>query len=128
MTRAALVMAVMLGLTVVGGCSQRGGSTTTGDQEPGAVADARTEDVVLKSMAFQPATLTIKTGEEVTWKNEDSTTHTASSLAPEGPDTNGWHSGNIEPGQSYTTKLAKPGSYPYQCKIHTQMTGTIVVE
>ncbi len=71
---------------------------------------------------FSPATLTVKIGTTVTWKNNDNVAHTATS-------DNGttFNTGDIAAGASktYTTNLA--GTFPYHCTYHPGMTGSLVV-
>lgn len=78
--------------------------------------------VSIENMSFQPGTLTIKVGTEVTWNNNDSVTHTVTS------DTSAFDSGRVNSGSSYKHTFNKAGTYPYHCSIHTNMTGIITVQ
>jgi plastocyanin len=86
-----------------------------------AQRDAK-EDVSIKGRAFQPATLRIKKGESVTWKNNDDIDHTVD--AEDGS----FSSGTIKSGKSFTHTFKKAGKYAYSCHLHPRMKGTIVVE
>jgi plastocyanin len=67
--------------------------------------------------------LTVKTGATVKVKNKDGVTHTFTS------DTNLFNTGRIAPGTAKTFKApTAPGHYPFHCKIHTEMTGTLIVQ
>ncbi|MGB8219014.1 MAG: cupredoxin domain-containing protein [Methanoregula sp.] len=81
--------------------------------------------ITMKNFAFNPSTLTVKTGTVVTWVNQDATTHTVTSdtgsLVP-------FSSDPIPPGASYNVTFTTPGTYTYHCSIHPSMTGTIVVQ
>lgn len=78
--------------------------------------------VSIENMSFRPATLTIKTGTEVTWTNNDSLTHTITS------DNNVFDSGNVSSGNTYKHTFDKAGTFPYHCSIHPSMTAEIVVQ
>jgi YVTN family beta-propeller protein len=75
----------------------------------------------IRGMAFTDPVIRIQAGQQITWTNQDSVTHTVTS------DQGLWDSGNIEPGKSFSMKLEKPGQYGYHCSIHPFMTGTIIV-
>ncbi len=73
---------------------------------------------------FTPSTLTVSAGTTVTWTNTDySLTHRVYSTAM----TPVFDSGNITPGQSFSFTFTTAGTFPYECLIHTNMTGTITV-
>jgi len=79
-------------------------------------------DISIKDRAFHPATLRIKKGESVTWKNSDDIDHTVD--AEDGS----FSSGTIKSGKSFTHTFKKAGKYAYSCHLHPRMKGTIVVE
>jgi plastocyanin len=80
--------------------------------------------VVLSGIRFNPATLTVKVGASVTWRNDDPYTHTSTS------DTGVWDSGNIAPGGTASKSFTTAGTYHYHCLYHQSMgmVGTIVVQ
>lgn len=84
-------------------------------------------NVSIKNMAFEPETVTIAQGDSVTWTNDDSSmNHTATRESePCKFDTK-----VIKPGASKTLTFdsCSPGSYPYICKIHPHMKGTVVIK
>jgi plastocyanin len=78
--------------------------------------------VQIKNDAFNPATLTIVTGETVTFTNRDDDAHTVTS-------TNlAFDSKGIDTGQSWHYRFDKPGTYTYFCALHPFMKGTIIVK
>jgi plastocyanin len=79
-------------------------------------------DVSIKNRAYTPATLRIKKGESVTWKNNDNIDHTVDS------EDGSFSSGTIKSGKTYKHTFKKAGKYPYSCHLHPRMKGTIVVE
>jgi plastocyanin len=59
----------------------------------------------------------------VTVTNDDQVVHTWTSTS--GPAA--FNSGDLNPGSSYSVTFTVPGTYGYECSIHTFMTGTITV-
>jgi plastocyanin len=86
----------------------------------GPTAPAGTS-VRLAGTRFGPSTLTIRVGETVRWFNDDALPHTVS--ASDGS----WDSGNLAPGQSFEKRFDTAGTYPYLCRYHPGMIGTIEV-
>ena len=97
-------------LAVFGGCGKKAEKTTPKTTE---------NEVKIANFAFSPDTITVTTGTEITWINEDSTVHTVT-----GAD---FESGEIKPGQSFNHTFSSPGTYDYHCSIHSSMTGQVVV-
>jgi plastocyanin len=87
---------------------------------------ARAEDaaVTIDNFTFTPATLTVKAGTRVVWKNEDDIPHTVVSDAS--PPL--FRSKALDTDDSYSTVFDKPGTYRYFCGLHPHMQGTIVVQ
>lgn len=79
--------------------------------------------VSIKDFQFQPATLSITVGTKVTWVNNDTQSHTATSTTTDEP----FNIGTLSPGQSGSYTFEKTGSFAYICEIHPNMSGTIVV-
>jgi len=77
---------------------------------------------------FVPAEATVKAGETVTWKNEDTAIHTATSGKDATPDGE-FDTSLISPGQSSKSIAMpdEPGQYSYFCTLHPWMEGTITV-
>ena len=79
--------------------------------------------ISIKGFAFNPQTITIKTGTKVTWTNNDSAPHTVTS------DTGGLlNSPTLSPGQSFSFTYTNTGTTNYHCAIHPMMKGSIVVQ
>jgi plastocyanin len=77
---------------------------------------------------YVPAETTVKAGETVTWKNDDTAIHTATSGKDATPDGK-FDTSLVSPGQS-SKPIAmpnEPGEYPYFCTLHPWMVGTITV-
>jgi len=119
--KASIVVSVVAGIIVtvaawsLAGCGPSGSQPTT----PSVAPSSGGATVVIKDFAFTPATVTIKAGETVTWRNEDGVPHDATG--------DGFTSGSISQGQSYTRKFDKRGTYTYVCSVHPSMAAATVV-
>ena len=77
---------------------------------------------------FIPSKVTISSGGQVTFVNNDNTEHTATNGTPaEGP-LDGFDTGLMQIGDSYTTPKLSSGEYPYFCMVHPWMAGVIIVK
>ncbi len=130
----ALLIAAALAVSACGSSSSptpsSGGSAAPSAAPSAAAAACETAPagataaatVTIRGFKFDPATVTIKAGEAVAWTNEDSASHTATSLDG-GCDTN-----PISKGATVALVFPKAGTYQYHCKIHATMpTATIEV-
>jgi plastocyanin len=73
------------------------------------------------SNSYNPNPVEVKVGETVTWINDDSVIHTATS-------TDGtFDSGIMRKGQPFSYTFDTAGEYPYYCTLHPNMVGTVVV-
>lgn len=79
--------------------------------------------------AFEPASITIQQGDTVTWIQRSTLPHTSTSGANAQPDGK-WESGDMTLGSNtrFSVTFDEPGSFPYFCRHHTFMTGTITVQ
>jgi plastocyanin len=79
--------------------------------------------IEIKDFAFNPQTITVKSGEKVTWINRDEEPHTIVSVGKQFK-----KSTALDTDQEFTITAGAPGTYEYFCSVHPKMTGTIVVE
>jgi plastocyanin len=79
--------------------------------------------IEIKDFAFNPPTLTVKSGETITWINRDEEPHTVVSVEKQFKKSNA-----LDTDQEFTITAGAPGTYTYFCSVHPKMTGTIVVE
>ena len=79
--------------------------------------------IEIKDFAFNPQTITVKSGEKVTWINRDEEPHTIVSVEKQFK-----KSTALDTDQEFTITAGAPGTYDYFCSVHPKMTGTIVVE
>jgi len=110
-------------------CSNSGGLPPATPPAPGQPGGVPKVTVVIPPGATDLGTAAyginpffIAAGTLVTWVNNDSVDHSATS------DTDLWNSGSLSPGQSYSFLFVNPGTYPYFCTEHgkASMSGTIV--
>ena len=77
---------------------------------------------------YIPAETAVEAGGTVTWKNDDTAIHTATSGKDATPDGK-FDTSLVSPGQS-SKPIAmpnEPGEHPYFCTLHPWMIGTIMV-
>ena len=91
-----------------------------------AVAESpvRASDIEVKidNFTFNPKQVTVKAGDTITWVNHDDIPHTVTLQ------TQAFRSKALDTDDKFSFTFATPGTYPYFCALHPQMTGTIVVE
>lgn len=88
---------------------------------------------------YNPAIISVKSGDTVTWNNDDKEAHTVTSGI--GPGRFGWmsgktfgepdgmfDSGRFMPGESWSYTFDKPGTFQYFCVIHPWMEGAVLVD
>jgi plastocyanin len=78
--------------------------------------------VTITNFAYAPANLSVPTGTTVTFTNMDNVQHTVSS-----DDNTAFDSGAFNQGMTYQLTAGPPGTYPYFCRIHPFMKGTLTV-
>ena len=87
-----------------------------------ATAAAAGPKVAIKNFTFSPASLDAKVGAPITWTNGDVAPHTVTF-----DDSSVGGSGNLNGGQTFELVITKAGTFPYICKIHPSMKGTVTV-
>jgi plastocyanin len=90
---------------------------------PPVVPVSKNLTVEILNYSFVPHELTIKVGDSVTWTNRDRYAHTIVAehvqFAPSRP---------LESGDSYTFTFTRAGTFNYNCRIHPDETGIIIVQ
>ena len=132
-------LVVLISLTALAGaaCSSGGDDTggSTGDGATGATSaagctadnavDLTGDDpfvVTIQDLAFSPDCFAAASASSITIENKDSVTHT---FTIDGTQVDV----SIDGGQTFNGESAglAPGTYPFHCKIHSSMHGTVVV-
>ena len=120
-----LAVAVSAACLALAACGGGGAGSPTAAEDSMAQTGATPsggDAVTIKDFAYAPANLTVASGTAVTFANEDSTSHTATSTGQGGFDT-----GTIEKGQTKSVTVERPGTYAYICSFHPFMHGTVTV-
>jgi plastocyanin len=76
--------------------------------------------------AYDPNPVQAKAGDTVTWTNNDSTPHTATS-GQDGKPNGTFDFSTMAQGKSFSFTFDKAGEYPYFCTLHPNMVGTVSV-
>ena len=77
--------------------------------------------VAIANFTYDPPTLTVPAGTEVTWVNHDDIPHLL--VATDGQ----FQSPPLDTDDSFTARLATPGEIDYFCSLHPHMTGRVIV-
>ncbi len=86
------------------------------------MTSAANTGVDIAGFAFAPQTVTVHVGDTVTWSNSDARSHTATA------DDGSFDTGTIANGTSKSVLFSTAGTFGYHCKIHPDMTASVVVE
>ena len=93
---------------------------------PTPTPEPATAQITIKLFQFQPGTITVQPGTRVIWTNQDDIEHSVTSGTP--PDGDGrFDSRFFGKGQTFAMTFEQPGEYPYFCRRHNSMTGTVTV-
>jgi len=118
------------GITSTTAATPTTGTTSTPTASATQAGNAQTVMIITDSsgsFAFSPATLTIKAGTTVTWKNTTAIAHTVTS-----DDGKSFDSGMANPitaqGGMFSFTFTTPGTFAYHCTIHPFMKATIIVQ
>jgi plastocyanin len=88
----------------------------------GQAAPAATRNVSIKSGAFSPTSVTIKTGDKITWKNTDSKSHQVVS------DSGAFASPILGANRTYSFTFTKTGTFRYHDGLYPSHKAKIVVQ
>jgi len=88
---------------------------------PTAVAPVATTSVTIQNFAFSPAVISVHVGQTVTWTNKDIEQHTATARDKT------FDSDVLDTNKSYSFTFTKAGTYDYNCLIHPDMVGKVIV-
>lgn len=78
-------------------------------------------DVAITGFAFDPGTIEIEPGSEVTWSNDDPAPHTVTALD------GAFDSETLDSGDSFSYTFEEAGTYTYRCNVHPDMKGKVQV-
>lgn len=104
---------------------------TSSPDEGAAPAEGEATDasaVDIDDFAYNPASITVAAGTEVTWTNQDPALHSVTAGTPEAPEPDTFDMDGIEEaGQTVSHTFEEPGTYDYFCRYHDFMLGTVEV-
>ena len=96
-----------------------------GDLTTPVVGEGPTVQATIKDFALPD--LTVAVGTIVTWTNEDGAPHTTTSGQGGTFDDAGWNSASLSKGKSFSHTFDQVGTFPYTCRIHPSLSGTVTV-
>ena len=79
--------------------------------------------VTMEGIKFNPAEVTVKAGDTVTWTNKDSVGHDVT-----GDDFKSGDPGGIAGGGTFEHTFDEAGTFKYVCTVHPGMEGTVKVQ
>jgi len=127
------IVAVTLVAALAAGCGGKQAeqpSAPTAAATPARAAPAKIK-IIGKENVYEPATVTIKAGQEVEidFKNEGTTVHNliVQSKDQVGQDFNSDIAVNAGQDSKFKVKIDKPGTYTMQCTYHAEMKGELKV-
>ncbi len=88
-----------------------------------AAAPPPPKTIYMTTFSAQPSQITVPVGTTVTWKNYDEITHSVK--LPDEQSQRIWTAG--WKGQTFSKTFDAPGEYPFQCGVHNDVHGKIVV-
>jgi plastocyanin len=137
----AIFILTIMTAAALAGCSKNpgpniGGNAIDGDHHamememnntpgvnPSTDSPTAPNQVTIDNFAFNPKTLTVSVGTEVTWINRDDVPHTATSAVKPRV----FDSKTLDTDDKFSHVFTAPGTYQYFCTVHPHMTGEIVV-
>jgi len=85
-------------------------------------ANVASQNIEIKNFTFIPEKITIKKGTKVVWTNKDNAPHQIVS------DQSVFKGNVLQEGENYSFTFTNSGTYTYNCGIHPNMKGEILVE
>ena len=103
-----------------------------GDENDEVLVIIPQDSSTLTDDAYRPNPIEVNTGDTVTWINDDSTSHTATSGNPESGSTGMFGGTDDSPeiigpeGDTQSFKFDEDGEFEYYCTLHPSMVGTVI--
>jgi plastocyanin len=88
---------------------------------------AAVDKVPIKDFLYVPDAITVAIGTKITFTNQDTAPHTATSGQPPGAD-GVFDTGNLTQGESKSVTVTEAGTFAYYCELHPFMKGTVIVK
>ena len=112
-------------LLALAGCGSDDDSSSGGSSYGGSSKDSgatSTDKVDIKDFKYGPEAIEVAKGTKVSFTNQDTAKHTATSK-PQGT----FDSGDISKGQTKPVTFKKAGTFDYFCVYHPTMSGKVTV-
>jgi plastocyanin len=77
---------------------------------------------------YSPFMATVPSGYDIQWDNKTATAHTVTHDDCLTENDCAFDSGSVASGKSFTLSFLAPGKYPYFCRLHPIMRGTLIVK
>ena len=110
------------------------GTTTTGSNTTSSTAAGTKVSIVeeaseMGDQSYDPNPVKVKSGDTVTWTNDDSQIHTVTSGTDSSDPNMGkeFDSSMLSQNQTFSHKFTTAGEFPYFCQLHPTMVGKVVV-
>jgi plastocyanin len=103
-----------------------GNSSSTAAGTQVSIAEEASE---MGDQAYDPNPVKVKSGDTVTWTNDDSQIHTVTSGTGSDDPNMGkdFDSSMLSQNQTFSHKFTTTGGFPYFCQLHPTMVGKVVV-
>jgi len=125
--RLLIVCLVLAFGAIAAGCGgdgeESGGGAPAGESSGGGPGE-----VSMKGLAFEPADITVKVGDTITWTNDEAVGHDVTKEGGPGPEFSSGDPGAMQEGDTFEQTFEQPGTIEYVCTVHSNMTGTVNVE
>jgi plastocyanin len=120
-TRRAAVVFIVLAwaAVIVTQCAKTGSKTVP--EVPGKPQPSHIYGVAIENDAYVPDVVAAAVGDSVLWNNHDNTDHTVTS------DTGNELNGSLGPTETYVHVFKTAGEFPYHCRNHPDMHGSVTV-
>jgi plastocyanin len=101
-------------------------STSTGSETKVSIVEEASE---MGDQAYDPNPVKVKSGDTVTWTNDDIQAHTVTSGTDSSDPNMGkdFDSSTLSQNQTFSHKFDTAGEFPYFCTLHPTMVGKVVV-
>ena len=117
-----VLIVIAAALIMAGSASQAQHENGAGSLVKTAAVAEATPQVSINNYAFSPVPLTVKVGTTVTWINHDDDAHSVDST--EGK----FKSAALDTNSKFDFRFTQAGEYPFYCRFHPNMKGTIIVQ
>ncbi len=117
-----LVLAPLL-LVACGSSPEPSADSATPPADSASNAPTATGTTVgIDDFEYSPDTVTATVGTTITWTNDQDVVHTVTA------DDGSFDSGDMATGATFDEAFDAVGTFAYHCSIHSNMTGTIIVQ